>query len=871
MPIRPDRLRDQYAGKAQAELQRGSGWWPAQPEPCPLEPPYEPYQLKELTAWDCAVNGWEAPYEDSWLKRTFDNGPIVLARGAPIRLPSIPFPNSEDLIVISVEQFAEDETALPFADRLLRSLLAARYPITFEIVGMGAKPEFDHQKAAELIRARESLDGAITGWTEPFTSIQFTCRRVDTPLVEQQLAIHYPNSSVVAGAVPVSDLHLPLQWDADRTCGATLALENTHAYPIRTFRQLAPDPISVAISAMENVGREDWALLQVLFEPARQPWEESLRQAMANPYTGGESSLDSDEQRMLKAKLSSPLFAASIRLLASRPEIWQQLVAWTEQFANPPHQRLLVNQMHWENGRPGEFERWWLEVSAEYRTTYRPGLLLNTEELAGLVHLPGESIVSERLRRVRRRTRPVKPAPHEPGSVLLGENVHRGRRQPARIPADIRPWHAYIAGATGTGKSALILNMLLQDIHAGSGVGVLDPHGDLISEILPRIPEERVDDVVYFNPSDTAFPPALNILQAKNRLERERIVQDTVLALHRFFPDSWGPRLQHILMHTLGTVAAIRGGTLREVRRILTDADFRFQVVAKLRDPDLISFWNQEFPDYPKGSIDPILNKLSPFLLPSAVRHIVCQPDCLIDFEALLQRRRILLANLSFGLLGEAVAGTLGTFLMTKLLAATFRRAGLSRDQRPPFYLYVDEFQHFLHLGHGFDKVLSEARKFGLVLAGMANQYVAQLTPAVRAAILGNVGTLVVFRLGLDDARVLAGDLQAFTADEIMSLERGEALARVGTSGNVFNLLTAPPPSSPQDNWSAEILTRSRVLFARQKATVERGLSGAARHRASAEVQQELKEHRAASHPACEATPTDLSPLRDSDLNEFVT
>lgn len=235
------------------------------------------------------------------------------------------------------------------------------------------------------------------------------------------------------------------------------------------------------------------------------------------------------------------------------------------------------------------------------------------------------------------------------------------------------------------GKSTLLLDMILQDINAGLGVGVLDPHGDLIHDVLSRIPENRINDIVLFDPADDQFPGALNILEARDDSERERIVAETVMSLERYFPSSWGPRLESILTFTLYTVLdAIPGATLADVERMLTDPKFREEVILKTNDPRFVEFWNRQFAFMPKNAVEPVLNKISVFLLSRRVRNIICQRHSAIDFDSVLNDVKILLANFSTGRLTEKIAGTLGRFLVTKIVNAAFRRANLPENQRKP-------------------------------------------------------------------------------------------------------------------------------------------------------------------------------------------
>lgn len=336
--------------------------------------------------------------------------------------------------------------------------------------------------------------------------------------------------------------------------------------------------------------------------------------------------------------------------------------------------------------------------------------------------------------------------------------------------------------------------------------------------------------MILFDPSDRDYPFALNILEAKDKDEQERITDETVMALERYFPSSWGPRLERVLRHTIGTVLdAIPGATLADVELMLVDDDFRATVLPKTTNPRYVHFWTHQFgKTVPKNAVDPVLNKLSPFLMSETVRNIVCQRRAAVDFDDILNRGKILLANLSTGLLTEKIAGTFGSFLVTKIVNAAFRRAGLREDKRRPWYLYVDEFQAFMNVSVGFDRILAEARKYKLILAGLANQYVGQLSVPVRHAIFGNVGTFVAFRLGVDDAEILAKELGVFTAGELLSLERGQAIVRAGGSRATFNIATQPEPPAPAHDPSPAIVARTRENFARPRAEVEKELAGLA-------------------------------------------
>lgn len=816
----PNSLWEQYAGKAHAELFRGAGLWPLQERPCDLVPPWEPFDRQALSVWDAVYHGWQVPFEGAWWKRLFFPPTPLFADGKKLELPEVARVETDQLAHIVIARFPEDVSTIAKSDVFLRSLASLTAPVSFEILGMGAQPLFDQEKAKELIAAGESkrMSEAIRDWTEPYVKTQFVAQQRDAQQVQHQLLSQYPNSAVLFDNEECESEDWDIFGDINNADGyaGTLGLKAGYCWTLRQFTKLDPDPLGVILSAMDHLERREWALLQILFQPAQQPWAETLRESLQNPYSGKLWFQDLTP-RQLDEKFSTPLFAVTIRLAARTGEIYRHLQGWAEQFAAPPQgfDYLL------EDDEASD-----LASAVLYRTTYRPGMLLNVSELASLVHLPGESVVSERLRRVKTRTRPAPKVQNFGSSVLLGENIHRGVTQPAHISAEMRPRHCYLAGASGTGKSTLLLNMILQDINAGHGVGVLDPHGDLIHDVLRRIPEHRIDDVILFDPADDQFPFALNILEAQDETERERIVAETIMSLERYFPAAWGPRLERILTFTLYTVLdAIPGATLADVERMLIDPKFREDVILKTKNPHYVDFWNKQFAFLPKNSYDSVLNKLSVFLLNRTVRNIICQRRSAIDFDDVLNDGKILLANLSTGLLTEKIAGTLGSFMVTKIVNAAFRRSRLPEAERRPWYLYVDEFQNFMNLSIGFERILAEARKYNLVLAGLANQYVNQISTPVRQSIFGNVGTLVVFRLGIDDAQLVSRELGLFTADEILNLGVGEAFVRSGTSAGAFNLQTYAKPELTDHDPTVCIQSLTRTRYATPLGKVEAELA----------------------------------------------
>jgi hypothetical protein len=798
----PRSRNEQRMVHCRGEMYRGSGVWPYFGLGSPLEPPFEPFRWSSISEWDLALCGLDAPYQGHFvdrLKRFFL--PVRASRSDRIK----PWKPGSPLHVALFRHYRDDEVTPANVEQLLSALGAARGPIALELFATGESNRL--------------------GFDPPRIETRFVAGQADLPLLKAQLHSLYPRSAVESHQV---GFHCADHQFASNIFGgpffaSTVYLDAPYCFPIRTFRVGPVDPLAALVAVMERLGKDEWTLLQVVFFRARHSWADNLRSACEDPYRTRQFLVPGLDKRVLSAKFEAPLYAASVTLAANRQGVLSNMAAFVHQFQGPDNRLALRNPSgRWPEGAFPQPDHWRQAIVS--RQVLAPGLLLNLEELAGIVRVPGQQIPSNRLLRVASQTRQPPATVLKARQVGIGQNPHQGQVRKVGIPADIRARHCYIAGATGTGKSTLLTNMMVQDIAAGHGVGLLDPHGDLVKVVLRHIPRNRIGDVVLFDAADNEFPFALNILEARDESERERIVAETVMALERYFPASWGPRLEQILQYSIRTVlCAIPGATLADVERLLTDSEFREETLQRTNDPRLLSFWSSQFDRFPKSAIDPVLNKLSVFLLDRHVRNIICQRRAAVNFDQLLNQGKILLANLSTGLLTEKVAGTLGSFLVTKIVNAAFRRAAIPPDQRRPWHLYIDEFQNFVNLSVGFERILAEARKQALTLTA-ANQHVGQLTPAVRQAIFGNVGSLIVFRLGVDDAQTVAKELGVFTAQDILNLEVGHAIARVGGADAAFNLQTYKEPPAPFDNPSRRIIAFARQRYAKPRLEVERVL-----------------------------------------------
>ena len=462
------------------------------------------------------------------------------------------------------------------------------------------------------------------------------------------------------------------------------------------------------------------------------------------------------------------------------------------------------------------------------------GFILNISELASVYHLPHTSVETPNIVWASSKTaEPPAKLPVLTGDISIDENISafgltnfRGINHQFGLLRRDRSRHVYIIGQTGAGKSGMLELLALSDIFYNQGYCIIDPHGDFAIDNLRFIPESRIKDVVYFNPADTAFPVAFNPLEVSDPAKKPNICSEVIGVLKRMFGDSWGPRLEHILRYTLLALLDRPSTTLLDISRLLTDKDFRKETLDYCKDVTVLQFWKHEFGQWNEKqvneSIAPVLNKVGAFTANPIIRNIIGQEKSSFDIRKIMDEGKILVVNLSKGLIGEDNAAILGAFLVTKVQLAAMSRSDIPNvADRRPFYLYVDEFQNFAT--DSFAVILSEARKYGLNLT-VANQYVAQMTESVRDAVFGNVGTTISFRVSPDDAPVLIKQFEpTFEESDIIQLNNRHFVISMIINGEkvpAFSATTLSIPDSPKDNIDA-IIAHSREYFARPRMEVE--------------------------------------------------
>ena len=410
-------------------------------------------------------------------------------------------------------------------------------------------------------------------------------------------------------------------------------------------------------------------------------------------------------------------------------------------------------------------------------------------------------------------------------TAYIGTRFAGGRDVRFGIRRNDRRHHVYLVGRTGTGKTTLLQNLIVQDIEAGRGVGVIDPHGDLAEQLLDHIPPRRADDVVYFNPADQAWPIAFNMLHGVPQDRRHLVAAEIVSVFKSIWRDSWGPRMEYILSACLAALLECENTTILGVQRMLVDAKYRRWVVKQVTDPVVKSFWLDEFeqydPRFMREAIAPIQNKVGQLLMAAPVRNILGQVRRMIDPRFMMDNRRIFIANLAKGQLGAEKANLLGSVLVTQFQLAAMARSSVAEEEREDWHLFVDEFHNFTT--DSFAGMLSEARKYRLCLV-LSHQYMDQLSDDIKGAVLGNAGTVISFRVGESDAEVMKREfgrnwqLRVFT--ELKNYEICCKLLVNGDYGEPFVAKTMPPAGTPHDG-RAGLIQRCREKYSVHRDVVE--------------------------------------------------
>jgi hypothetical protein len=649
--------------------------------------------------------------------------------------------------------------------------------------------------------------------------------------------------------------------EGDAIQAGLLKLQRSHHLPLATYKELEVDPMQSLTGALAKIQKHDSAVIQFVCQAARQRTRRrgtrAARRTMLGKQTdvgsgsvwrGTSEALLGDRQHrerreaqaqhltpraqqkieLVEQKLAQPQFDVTIRVgVAIRnpddaQRVFNGLVAAFSQYDLPDLNSLQLI--------PVKEARSFLRDLIFRLPSYRHANTLSTTEVASLFHFP---LPTTGTPTILWRGSKIAPAPAglPEAGIMLGHNDYRGISTPIHLAEDDRRRHLYLIGQTGTGKTTLFLNMIVQDIQQGRGVGVVDPHGDLIEDILPHIPPERTKDVILFDPRDTDRPPAFNILEVHEEGQKDLVVNEVVQILQklaaRLNPESIGPMFEHYLRNALLALVEDPEATLIDVPRMFVDAEFRNVILSKNTNPTVRQFWEQEFAQSQRGQLSAdmlsyVISKLGRFISNRTVRNLIGQAKSAFDMRRVMDEQKILLCNLSKGSLGDINSDLLGFVLVSKIQIAALGRSNIPEAERRDFYLYLDEFQNFTT--DSIAVILSEARKYHLNL-NLTHQFVQQLPDSIREAVFGNVGTIISYRVGVDDAEFLAKQFEpVFHEYDLLNLERFTACIRLlsqGTPQRAFSLKIMPPPVGSNPQQREAVRAWSRQQYGRAKAEVE--------------------------------------------------
>ncbi len=647
------------------------------------------------------------------------------------------------------------------------------------------------------------------------------------PYFISQLTAQYPKAIISRVKDYLSD------WPWEKSDFGQLVLSKAYYYPLKTYKDFQDvDPLSSLLGTLAKAGPDDKALLQLSISPAGSGYAASARKILDQgvPTPDGEHNRSHPQARLFEQKITQKAFKSSLKLLTisvDKNASSSFLNHLAGSFGN-----LTSGEGNSLGLKKPRAKKKFLQTILNRQFKYVPRYqFLNIEELATIFHLPNETL--SKIKNISwGGTMAGEPPENLPIAVGLDEAEKKEinffaktefKNQMANfgIKRPDRRKHIYIIGKTGTGKSTLIANMVINDIRNKEGVAVIDPHGDLCEILLDYIPSYRLNDVCFLDPSDTKHPFRLNPLEVKEKEHAELVASGIVAIFYKLYSYSWGPRLEYILRNTILTLVNRPGSTLVDVPKILADDAFRQKVVEKYCSGALKNFWLNEYNKMSdklrSEAISPIMNKVGQFVTSPMIRGIIGHPHSTIDLEEFMNQGKILICNFSQGKLGEDNAALLGAMFITKMQLASMNRVKVKEAERKDFYLYVDEFQSFAT--NSFVKILSEARKYRLDIC-VANQYIGQLTEEIQKAIFGNTGTLISFLVGAQDAYFLSREFgKEYEEDDLVKLGNFQSIIKLAIdnlTSTPFYALTLPLPKCRNKN-REKVLKLSRERYTKPK------------------------------------------------------
>jgi len=694
------------------------------------------------------------------------------------------------------------------------------------------------------------------------------CPRKILQIVEKNLHAQYPHANV-----EVSTDYSIFEGENRHLAIYNLGLTKKHFFPIRTYKNSEEDSLNAITNSLSKLAVDETAGIQILMSPSDGGWRIASEKIandikigkLGSYYTGSKGArysqtffkflgdaaktvqgkqeeeektydpkkhqlnpMQESQMKLLGEKASKLGFNVQIRIVATSKDQMQadatakNIAASFQQFNMPDGNGFFLKRA---------------KRKAEESVNYALRLfgrgfkyILNTEELASIYHMPNRFVDTPNIDwLLAKRAAPPSNLPKE--GTEIGKSVYRGEESPVKIKEEDRMRHIYMIGKTGVGKTVLFENMILQDIKAGKGVCYLDPNGDAAEHILNRIPKERAEDVVYFDPSDIERPMGLNMLEWKNPDQKDFLVQEAIQMFYKLFDPGQtgivGPQFEHWLRNAaLTLMEQPGGGTIIDIPRLFTDKEFEKQAVKNLTDPVVKAFWEKQMAktsDFHKSEmLNYFTSKFGRFMTNDMMRNIIGQNKSAFDFRDIMDNNKILICNLSKGKIGEINAFLLGMIIVSKIAMGAFSRQDIEENKRTPFFLYVDEFQNFIT--DVFATILSESRKYKLSL-NITNQYISQLDEKTRDAVIGNAGTLISFRIGAADAEFLVKEFEPLKLDDMTTIDKYNFYTKMlidGAPTRPFNAKSNAPDDNPNEKVGEAIRKLSRLKYGKDRNVVSK-------------------------------------------------
>jgi len=686
---------------------------------------------------------------------------------------------SSTLLQVAVPR--DNDIKIDAAEQLFSSLAAIGKPpgrfsfknpphLSFEIVGLPGDIRFYVYTPKKL---RDFVEKQING---AYPDAEIT--EISDPAAKQR------NGTIVGTDYNIFS-------EEGKVAFASLTPSGDSYKPIKVYKDFPYDPMSSITSILSKMNEGEGAAIQVVISPAGDAFKKqgrsylaSTKKTEADPEKATYES-DAKELEGIENKISKPGFLTVVRIVVSSS---------TKESAEA-HLDNIINAFEQYSGQ-SSFSKNAIRLKGSFVTDfiyrYFPMFgrtnVMSSEELATIFHFPNKAVSTPGIYWISSKRAPA-PANLPSTGLYLGRSAYRGLSRNVFMERDDRRRHMYIIGKTGTGKTEFLKQMVMQDIQNGEGLAVIDPHGDLIEDVLKLMPAKRAEDVILFDPSDTQRPMGFNMLDAQTEEQKHYVVSSIIGLMYKLFDPNKtgiiGPRFEHAIRNAMLTVMYEKGSTFIEVVRALTDSNFVQELLPKVEDPIVRRYWTDQIAqtsDFHKSEVlDYIVSKFGRFVTNKMIRNIIGQSDSAFEFRKIMDDGKILLVNLAKGKIGEENSSFLGLILVPKILVAAMSRQNIPMDQRRDFFLYVDEFQNFAT--PDFAQILSEARKYRLNLI-VANQFIGQMEEEVKNAIFGNVGTVASFRVGVTDANYLQHEFQpTFSESDLINVDRFNAYMKTIVSG----------------------------------------------------------------------------------------